>query len=87
MANGSQENVNKLAGIQWVVTGLALVFLVLRLYCKRTLGKGFWWDDHILIAAWVSTPRVLLLLIADTQLGRCVFWSIAPSLLKRYLTA
>ncbi|PVH68017.1 hypothetical protein DL98DRAFT_662367 [Cadophora sp. DSE1049] len=53
MANGNQENVNKLAGIQWVVTGLALVFLVLRLYCKHTLGRGFWWDDHLLIAAWV----------------------------------
>ncbi|KAG4434501.1 hypothetical protein IFR05_010006 [Cadophora sp. M221] len=53
MAKTNQQNVNALLGTQWVVTGLALLFLVLRLYCKRTLGKGFWWDDHLLIAAWV----------------------------------
>jgi len=38
----------------WVLTGLSGVFLCLRLYCKRLRGKGLWWDDWLLTAAWVS---------------------------------
>ncbi|PVH72184.1 hypothetical protein DL98DRAFT_470755 [Cadophora sp. DSE1049] len=53
MAEGSQEHVNKLAGVQWSVTAVSFAFLALRLYCKRILRKGFWWDDYLLIGAWV----------------------------------
>jgi hypothetical protein len=36
------------------LTFLSAVFLGLRLYCKIVRHRGFWWDDHVLIAAWVS---------------------------------
>lgn len=38
----------------WILTGAALVFLCLRLYCKLSIRKGLWWDDGMLIAASVS---------------------------------
>ncbi|KAK4153813.1 hypothetical protein C8A00DRAFT_43316 [Chaetomidium leptoderma] len=38
----------------WLLTGLATVFLILRLYCKFHRSRSLWWDDHFLIAAWVS---------------------------------
>ncbi|KAL8349341.1 hypothetical protein RB601_001894 [Gaeumannomyces tritici] len=41
-----------LSSVVWFLTALALVFLVLRLYSKHLRGKGFWWDDYILGAAW-----------------------------------
>jgi hypothetical protein len=40
--------------IVWMLTALAAVFLGLRVFCKFLRHRGLWWDDHILIAAWVS---------------------------------
>lgn len=39
------------------MTVAAAVFLGLRLYCKITRGRRFWWDDHVLIAAWVRHSK------------------------------
>jgi hypothetical protein len=41
--------------VDWVLVGVSLVFLVLRVYCKIWRHRGLWWDDHILIAAWVMS--------------------------------
>lgn len=41
------------------LTFLSGIFLGLRLYCKLVRRRGFWWDDHVLIAAWVSFPKSL----------------------------
>ncbi|KAH6843453.1 putative integral membrane protein [Chaetomium sp. MPI-CAGE-AT-0009] len=38
----------------WLLTTLASFFLGLRLYCKFLRGRSLWWDDHFLIASWVS---------------------------------
>jgi hypothetical protein len=43
----------------WGLTALATVFLALRVYCKRITGLSLWWDDWILIAAWVGVPLPL----------------------------
>ena len=37
----------------WFLTGVAAIFLSLRLYCKRLRQNILWWDDYILIAAFV----------------------------------
>lgn len=39
----------------WLLTALSAAFLALRVYCKFLRHRGLWWDDHVLIAAWVST--------------------------------
>ena len=43
----------------WFLTGLAAVFLSLRLYCKRLRQNKLWWDDYILITAFVRNPLLL----------------------------
>ncbi|KAH9907833.1 hypothetical protein F4778DRAFT_797913 [Xylariomycetidae sp. FL2044] len=50
----------------WTLTPLALILLVLRLYCKFLSRRGLWWDDHVLIASWI------LLLVSSALVGRNV---------------
>ncbi|KAK4210251.1 hypothetical protein QBC37DRAFT_448614 [Rhypophila decipiens] len=38
----------------WLLTALSAAFLALRVYCKFLRHRGLWWDDHVLIAAWLS---------------------------------
>ncbi|KAM0278416.1 hypothetical protein ACHAQH_005171 [Verticillium albo-atrum] len=38
----------------WTLAGIAGALLFLRLYCKIWRGRGLWWDDHLLILAWVT---------------------------------
>ena len=45
----------KLNGVIWMLTGVSGGFLALRIYCKFLRRKGLWWDDIILIAAWVRS--------------------------------
>lgn len=57
------------------LTILSAVFLGLRLYCKVVRHRGFWWDDYVLIAAWVSFSRLVCppmsLLSTDPFLSVC----------------
>ena len=46
----------KLNAVVWFLTILSGLFLGLRVYCKHLRHKGLWWDDFILIAAWVRVP-------------------------------
>ncbi len=43
----------KLNGVIWMLTGVSGLFLAMRVYCKYLRHKGLWWDDIILVAAWV----------------------------------
>lgn len=38
----------------WCLLAGASVFLALRLWCKITRRHGLWYDDYVLIAAYVS---------------------------------
>lgn len=38
----------------WVLIAIASLFLALRIYCKWLRRSGLWWDDYVLIGAWVS---------------------------------
>ncbi|OIW27623.1 hypothetical protein CONLIGDRAFT_441448 [Coniochaeta ligniaria NRRL 30616] len=52
----------------WILTGAAIIFLCLRLYCKLSIRRGLWWDDYVLIAASVA-------LVAQTaMLSVCVHY-------------
>ncbi len=37
----------------WILASLATIFLALRVYCKWFRNHTMWWDDYVLIAAWV----------------------------------
>jgi hypothetical protein len=43
----------------WLLTALSAAFLSLRVYCKFLRHRGLWWDDHFLIASWVSYQSTL----------------------------
>lgn len=50
----------------WSLFAAATVFLSLRVWCKVNERHGLWYDDHILIASWVSPvlysrPHIALL--------------------------
>jgi hypothetical protein len=40
--------------VLWVLTGLATLFLILRIYCRIWRGGRLQIDDYILIISWVS---------------------------------
>ncbi len=45
----------------WSLVGMAFIFLGLRIYCKILKHRGLWWDDYVLLAAWVGVvtgPRL-----------------------------
>jgi len=45
-----------LEAASWSLTGLATVLLGLRIYCKFLGRRGLWWDDWLLMSAWVRKP-------------------------------
>jgi len=53
----------------WVLIGISLLFLLLRLYAKFFRHRGLWWDDHILIGAWLCIATESALLTYATTLG------------------
>lgn len=38
----------------WPLTGVAALFLSLRIYCKVLRHRPLAWDDYVLVASWVS---------------------------------
>jgi hypothetical protein len=45
----------KLLASIWTLAFVATVFLCMRIYCRLLKARRLWWDDGILIAAWVRT--------------------------------
>jgi len=43
----------QILAIHWTLTAFATIFLGLRIYAKHLTGRNLWWDDWVLIAAWV----------------------------------
>ncbi|WDK19697.1 hypothetical protein CGRA01v4_10984 [Colletotrichum graminicola] len=48
------DRVTRLLASTWTLLGTSALLLVLRIYCKIWRGRGLWWDDHLLMAAWTS---------------------------------
>lgn len=40
----------------WVLFGFAGIFLGLRVYCRCRDGGRLWWDDWVMIVAFVRCP-------------------------------
>jgi len=40
--------------MSWLLTGFGGIFLALRVYCKLWTRRRLWWDDWILIGAFVK---------------------------------
>ncbi|KXH53406.1 hypothetical protein CNYM01_01151 [Colletotrichum nymphaeae SA-01] len=53
----------------WSQVGASLFFLCLRLYCKFKKRSGLWWDDHVLVASWVTLMIASALTTWNVSLG------------------
>jgi hypothetical protein len=54
MASAANDNIALIKGVTWSLLVFSAVFLSLRLYCKRlNRGRGWHWDDLVLVASWV----------------------------------
>jgi hypothetical protein len=53
----------------WVMIGISTLFLSLRIYCKFLRHRGLWWDDYVLIAAWMCITIETCLLSYAVSLG------------------
>ena len=54
-----------LLGAIWTLWAVASVFLILRVYCKWFRHRGLWWDDWVLIAAWVCSETGCVMKCVD----------------------
>jgi len=59
----------KINVIVWALYIFASLFLALRIYCKFVRKRGLWWDDYILIAAWMCLTVETSILTAMVKLG------------------
>jgi hypothetical protein len=41
--------------VVWTLLGSSGLFMTLRLYCKFLQKRRLWWDDYVLVAAWVRS--------------------------------
>lgn len=54
--------------IIWTLVALATVFTALRFYAKISRLNRLWWDDWVLLAAWVRSPPRVQLSDSNTML-------------------
>jgi len=40
--------------IVWLLISVSALFLFTRLYLKACQNRGLWWDDYVLLAAWLT---------------------------------
>lgn len=45
---------SSLLAMQWFFTIIAVVVVLMRLYCRTKFGKGFGWDDYVFVLGAVS---------------------------------
>ncbi|KAI1276149.1 hypothetical protein F5Y07DRAFT_367327 [Xylaria sp. FL0933] len=58
-----------LNAVNWTLTALAAVFLALRVYCKISRSRGLWWDDYVLIAAFITLLLGVAFITSSITLG------------------
>jgi len=64
----------RLISSMWTLIGLSAAFLALRLYCKFSRHRGTWWDDYLLIGAWLCITAESSCLTYATTLGYGKYW-------------
>ncbi|KAI1817785.1 hypothetical protein GGS20DRAFT_455158 [Poronia punctata] len=58
-----------LNAVNWSLTSLAAVFLGLRVYCKTSRSRGLWWDDYLLILAFLCNLIGVAFISSSISLG------------------
>lgn len=56
----------RVESIVWTLVALSAIVLSLRVWCKWLRHRGLWWDDHLLVIAWVR-PNCRLILLSSAR--------------------
>lgn len=58
--------------IVWLLISISALFLFTRLYLKACQNRGLWWDDYLLLAAWLtqSAHAGIVTFLVDKGYGR-----------------
>lgn len=58
--------------IVWLIISISALFLFTRLYLKACQNRGLWWDDYLLLAAWLtqSAHAGIVTFLVDKGYGR-----------------
>lgn len=58
--------------IVWLLISISALFLFTRLYLKACQNRGLWWDDYVLLAAWLtqSAHAGIVTFLVDKGYGR-----------------
>ncbi|KAK0737829.1 hypothetical protein B0T18DRAFT_354511, partial [Schizothecium vesticola] len=82
--NGNTETVESMAPLMrivcWLLVSISGLFLSLRLYCKYLQSRGLWWDDHVLIMAWLALVADTIVNTINLDLGFGLHLSAIPPL-------
>ncbi|KAH8890035.1 hypothetical protein GQ53DRAFT_651221 [Thozetella sp. PMI_491] len=63
------SNGDRLNALTWTLTGLACVFLGMRVFCKLVRQTSLWWDDYLLIASGFTLVASSVMLTIAVELG------------------
>jgi Kef-type K+ transport system membrane component KefB len=65
MAEGASVDIGmNINAVDWSLTAVSGLLLGIRLYVKLARRRGLWWDDHLLLASWVSMYGGLSFVVA-----------------------
>ncbi|KAM0277437.1 hypothetical protein ACHAQH_005801 [Verticillium albo-atrum] len=53
----------------WSMMAIATVFFALRIYCKTVRTRGMWWDDYIMLVAWLFLVAATAVLTELMRMG------------------
>ncbi|KAK4033022.1 hypothetical protein C8A01DRAFT_50312 [Parachaetomium inaequale] len=68
-SGGAPNYAGRLLWAIWSLTIAAAIFLALRVYCKVTRRRSLWWDDHFLVASWVTVLVSTAMLTEGVKYG------------------
>ncbi|KAK0649939.1 hypothetical protein B0T16DRAFT_457301 [Cercophora newfieldiana] len=70
----------------WLLTGLAAIFMGLRVFCKYLRRRELWWDDYFLMTSWACLAAQTSLITFNTTIGYGKhIWDFHPNDLPLFL--
>ena len=68
-------------GISWSLVGVSALFILLRLYVKCTRQRALWWDDHVVVASWVTKKPSLFRMNTSRRHSQLTYWCLRPQVM------
>ena len=57
--DGDVSRTTLLVAVSWTLASIALLFVLLRTYCRALIARNMWWDDWSIILTMVWAPPLL----------------------------